>query len=723
MLNLIRWTGRRVVLAPKRDSRSSVLFIFVCWLATTAAAIVVALGHPTGASNFSRALDIGKAIGLNSLALLVAAFILAVMFSVMYIPLPRFGLSSFIYTLLVSVGILYFEKTGLLFSVVAGGGYSLTVGLLGLVLIWIMRQGRRKLIVFAMTGAAALVGIVTILFNQLDDQPATLQVSGAYPDPISAANPGQPGGYDFTFLTYGSGEDLHREAFGEQVDEVVPTVDASHFITKWGVKRKEFWGFDPSHLPLNGRVWLPEGAGPFPVVLMVHGNHTMEDFSTAGYDYLGEQLTSKGFLAISVDEDFVNFSNVSGSPNDNYELRAWLLLKHLQQLQVMNQSPESVLHEKVDIEQVALIGHSRGGQAVAMAADYHSFVEDEDVLESMSAVNIRGVVALAPTDKSVDQQKPYLHNVSYLALQGARDADISDFRGDRQFYRTSFDPDVDGFKATLYIADANHAQFNTSWGRLDQSLPKGVFLNQRQTMAPHDQRQIAKVYVSAFMERVFNGETVYDKLFQDYRYGRDWLPDTMLVNKFQHASYRSILQFDDDDVETLHVRGLSKSDVTTPTDRKGKDQSRDALELEWEKDASLSFDLESEDLRTGLGESAEQLVLTMANIDDEAAGEQLSDVTIELETADGITVQLPLDAFMPLPPVVITDFTHFGLFDDMFREGKYERSWEPVYQTFELPLAAFEQQDSAFDQHHITKLTLQFKAAPGKILLQEIGVW
>src|SRR5699024_11520852 len=76
--------------------------------------------------------------------------------------------------------------------------------------------------------------------------------------------------------------------------------------------------------------------GDFPLILMVHGNHTMENFSTDGYDYLGELLASHGFTFISVDEDYANYSNFVGEPNDNYRLRSWLLLKHLTQLKSLN---------------------------------------------------------------------------------------------------------------------------------------------------------------------------------------------------------------------------------------------------------------------------------------------------------------------------------------------------------------------------------------------------
>jgi hypothetical protein len=41
-----------------------------------------------------------------------------------------------------------------------------------------------------------------------------------------------------------------------------------------GTIRKEYWGFDFTKLPVHGRVWYPDGAGPFPLVLIVHGNTT-----------------------------------------------------------------------------------------------------------------------------------------------------------------------------------------------------------------------------------------------------------------------------------------------------------------------------------------------------------------------------------------------------------------------------------------------------------------
>ncbi len=59
-------------------------------------------------------------------------------------------------------------------------------------------------------------------------------------------------------------------------------------------------------LPLNARVWYPGGKGPFPLVLIVHGNHADRDFSDPGYEYLGRLMASRGFIFASVDENFLN---------------------------------------------------------------------------------------------------------------------------------------------------------------------------------------------------------------------------------------------------------------------------------------------------------------------------------------------------------------------------------------------------------------------------------
>lgn len=401
-----------------------------------------------------------------------------------------------------------------------------------------------------------------------------------------------------------------------------------------------------------------------------------------------------------------------------------MILEHIQELQNMNQSSESKLYHKIDFDEVALMGHSRGGQAVLMAADYETFFpDDENVMSSMADVDIKGVVSIAPTDKTIDGDKPHLTNVSYLFLGGGMDADVSDFRGDRQYYRTAFEPGSDGFKSTLYLPHANHTQFNTSWGRSDLSMPRGLFLNYKEIMEPDDQRQIAEVYMSAFMESVLHDNDSYRGLFKDYRYGSDWLPDTQLVNKYQDSSYWPVVEYSQDESEdAIEIDGFKTSKVTTPKDRADNDRLSDALQLEWDSEASYSINLSANDFTTNLGQDPEQLVLTMANIDDDAEDTDMPDIHVELETTDGASVELPLEDYASFPPVMDTKYTAFGLFDGMFRDGKYEPSWEPVFQTFTIPMEAFEDVDESIARGNIDQITLHFGADPGKILIEEIGV-
>src|SRR5262249_54857865 len=59
-------------------------------------------------------------------------------------------------------------------------------------------------------------------------------------------------------------------------------------------------------VPLHGVGRIPAGPGPFPLVLIVHGNHDPTQPSYPGYDYLLDLLASHCMIAVSVEEDFLN---------------------------------------------------------------------------------------------------------------------------------------------------------------------------------------------------------------------------------------------------------------------------------------------------------------------------------------------------------------------------------------------------------------------------------
>ena len=180
-----------------------------------------------------------------------------------------------------------------------------------------------------------------------------------------------------------------------------------------GLAENQSRGFDARALPLQARVWFPAGEGPFPLALIVHGNHDMEDSSDPGYGYLGEHLASRGIILASVDANFLNGSLIDqvefykdrpGLEEEN-DARGWLLLEHLAQWRDWSRHLNDWLFGKVDMDRVALIGHSRGGEAVAIAAAFNrlSHYPGDASLEFDYGFNLRGVIAIAPVD---GQYKP-----------------------------------------------------------------------------------------------------------------------------------------------------------------------------------------------------------------------------------------------------------------------------------------------------------------------------
>ncbi|MDD4032190.1 MAG: alpha/beta hydrolase, partial [Bacteroidales bacterium] len=141
---------------------------------------------------------------------------------------------------------------------------------------------------------AAHVTVIYLLASEGVDQ--TVPVSDRFwnqkaPD-LSLSDPSATGNYQVKTLFYGSGNDKQRSEYGKEVSLKTDSVDATPFFDQSkgfeNKLRKIYWGFTSKNYPLNARVWYPEGKGPFPLVLIVHGNHISDDYSDPGYEYLGE---------------------------------------------------------------------------------------------------------------------------------------------------------------------------------------------------------------------------------------------------------------------------------------------------------------------------------------------------------------------------------------------------------------------------------------------------
>ncbi len=558
------------------------------------------------------------------------------------------------------------------------------------------------------------------------------KTAGGMPPPLAAPDPAAQGSFGVKTLFYGSGNDLRRPEYGHSVAIRTPTRDASAFFKDFSgwkpALRQHYWGFGMDKLPLNGRVWYPDAAGPFPLVLIVHGNHEMTEFSDPGYRYLGELLASRGFIVASIDENFLNLGYFHDIPKQQ-AARGWLLLEHLRVWREWNSTPGNPFYSKVDVENVALIGHSRGGEAAATAALFNklSFYPDDATIRFHYGFPIKSVIAIAPVD---GQYKPagqsrVIEDVNYFTLQGANDADMSSFEGSRQWEHIRFTGAGSYFKSELYVYRANHGQFNTVWGRTDTAAPRNWFLNLRPLLTGEQQRRIAKVYVSAFLEATLHNRREYVPLFEDYRRARQWLPGTLYVNRYLDSSNRTIASFNEDaDVTTTTIPGGRLSAKNLTVWREGRipfrdgDRGSNGVFLGWNRrDEKASYSIS---LPPGLATAQSGLTLSIAASDEMETDEKygVTDFTVAMEAENGAIAKVPLSRFGTLLPPIEVHFMKLEQLDRKF----YKNPSEPVFQTLRLPLSAFAAQNTRFDPAKLKIVRFEFDRTPSRVVIvSEIG--
>jgi len=621
-----------------------------------------------------------------------------------------------------------------------------------------------NLVILVFGAVAVAFGFTWIFMDGLkSDSPENAALLSEYrPAHIPLQDPSTAGKYPVLELTYGSGHDKHRTEFGEHVTIPTDSVDGSPYVSNWkklhGWVRSRYWGFDEKALPLNARVWYPGGKGPFPLVLIVHGNHGDREFSDPGYEYLGRLMASRGFIFASVDENFLNgaWYDIFDHLKTENDCRAWLLLKHLELWRVWNGDLQNPFYGKVDMDNIGLIGHSRGGEAVAIAACFNRlpFNPDDATLAFDFDFNLRSVIAIAPVD---GQYRPSgtgttIEDISYFVIQGSNDMDLRSYEGTRQFQRTEFKDTAHHVKAGLYVFGANHGQFNTIWGRNDNSFPYMAIFNKRQIMSAVDQEKIGKVFISAFLEATLKGKAGYLNLFRDYRSGINWLPGTIFLNQYEDPGCEFICTFDEDlNVISTTLEGgeIHSENLTVWKERvvplKRGTQATRAVYAGWNQKSTDSLPGVLNIMQPGENQISTDensyLYFVMADArensnphpgeeeenpankenshkhaEDEEKKEPI-DLTIVLVDSAGQVADLPLSTYSYLsrqlePKLMKADFMTDVAKSDL------------VFQVFFYPLSAFREQNSGLDIGHINEIRFVFnRTEEGVVVIDNIGFW
>jgi hypothetical protein len=332
----------------------------------------------------------------------------------------------------------------------------------------------------------------------------------------------------------------------------------------------------PAPLELAGRVHYPKkiSAGKYPMVLIVHGdwtpcadraaseqvkaareklygNNAPEDPdeiarleqiidrgnenlyrwpcapgtpalpSLRGYDYLGKQLASHGFVVLSIGVNGIN----RGDLGEQDRARAVLADKHLtmwNDLVASGKGPlagrlPSALRGHVDLGRVGLIGHSKGGRGVMwQAADAYKASRPAGV--RIGAVLGLEPIKTPPFDDRAEVERRFLNtripSATILGSCGYASADYFDLGKNRS-------------KAPVYlwnIHGANHNFFNTEWspqsGQVDAADdagepepgkcgPEGDL---HRKLTEDQQREVGIGYMSAFFRRHLTADKSFDPM-------------------------------------------------------------------------------------------------------------------------------------------------------------------------------------------------------------------
>lgn len=568
------------------------------------------------------------------------------------------------------------------------------------------------------------------------------------------------GPYTVMSVAYGTGNG----------DALVPdTVNISRFAQNEGIDgffKEKYQGYPLTEVPLSGMAWYPKEASNCPTLFIVHGNHNWITDSYLGYGYLGEYLASHGYVAVSVDENACN-----GLSNEN-DGRAVLLLENIRQLERYNKQEGNPLYGKMDFGNLALAGHSRGGEAIATAYLFNNldYYPENGNCAFQYHFSIKSLAAIAPT---CGQYRPSgrdveLKDVNYLVLHGANDQDVFTFMGMEQYENVTFSGEKDCIKTSLYLAGANHGQFNSLWGKYDLVEPMNRVLNVKNFIPEKEQQQVAKLFLRAFLEGTLehniqqeisdketgkgilssgkqgiaegvlqrDGKVFLGELLTDCRRYQELLPKALYVQSYQVSGMAMLCNFEEDArLETGTAPGVKVEAKNVDSWKEqllsfsnGEPRGNHAAVLRWGPEGVSKGNREGIDEgMEGVGTDSPELACSFPETDLEGKSIQFDVMDLqegfsEVE-AELLGMELVLaDSRGKESAVDIGGYcTVYPAF--LVRLNKLQYLWgEPDYkhqfQTVSIPVDDL----AGIDKGKICKVTIRFLGRSGKVAIDNVGI-
>ncbi|MCL1841021.1 MAG: dienelactone hydrolase family protein [Propionibacteriaceae bacterium] len=250
----------------------------------------------------------------------------------------------------------------------------------------------------------------------------------------------------------------------------------------------------PVPCPLTGIIAAPTTPGPHPVVMVIHGVtqiNGIDDAVYAGFDYLIKQLAAEGYVALAPNMN-VEYSSDYGESNNS----DWAYSIYQQHLAALARANDGVampygvdLAGKLDLSQIHLMGHSRGGQV----AD--ALIRKDAALGTR---RVRSLVLIESTAPVSDDPHP---DVPTGIILGEYDGDVPE-AGQSIFDAIRHESGRTTPASLVFLRGANHAFFNRAFTNEDG--PAAV-----DRLSREQQERFLTHYASAFLSVYAKGRTPF----------------------------------------------------------------------------------------------------------------------------------------------------------------------------------------------------------------------
>jgi len=210
--------------------------------------------------------------------------------------------------------------------------------------------------------------------------------------------------------------------------------------------------------PLDGIVAAPEGAGPYPLIVVFHGLRRVQNvYDTVydGFDYLVQQLAAEGYVAIAYNVN-IEYESFKFGESDLYDWAYQVYQQQMALLERANQGQESghgiPLEGKIDFSQVHYLGHSRGGEMADQLYRYE---------QAAGLDRIRSIIRVTTATLVIDEPYP---DVPTGLILSEFDGDTPE-AGQLVYDEIRAETGRTAPASVVYLRGGNHAFFNRTFTR------------------------------------------------------------------------------------------------------------------------------------------------------------------------------------------------------------------------------------------------------------------